>query len=119
VLGARREPDAVARIPELVTMARRLARAGFQPTDLEGVTELADGVRVTGRAGEDAIVAVGMAPRPPWVFPYGNGVPWDLGDAPPIISLEPGASVKLATSPRSSADVETRRTVVFRRTTHP
>jgi hypothetical protein len=119
VLEARREPDAVARIPELVSLARRLARAGFQPTALEGVTELPDGVRVTGRAGEDAIVAVGMAPRPPWVFPYGDGVPWDLGDAPPIVSLEPGASVKLVSSPRSSAPVETRRTVVFRRAIHP
>jgi hypothetical protein len=119
VLEARSEPDAVARIPELITLARRLARGGFLPTVLEGVTELPDGVRVTGRAGEDAVVAVGIAPRPPWVFPYGNGVRWDLGDAPVIVALEPGASVKLVSSPQSSAALETRRTVVFRRTAHP
>jgi hypothetical protein len=119
VLEARHEPDAVARIPELITLTRRLARGGFQPTVLEGITELSDGVRVTGRAGEDAVVAVGIAPRPPWAFPYGNGVPWDLGDAPAIIALQPGASVKLVSSPRSNAAVETRRTVVFRRAAHP
>jgi hypothetical protein len=112
------EPDAVARIPELLTLARRLARDGFEPTEFESVTELADGVRVVGRAGEDAIVAVGLVGKPPWVFPYTDGIAWDLGDAPKIVPLKPGASVKLAASPPPNVTPDKRRTVVFRRPMH-
>jgi hypothetical protein len=113
------EADAIARVPELVALARRLGRAGFEPTLLEGVTELPDGVRIVGRAAEDAVVAVGIAPRQPWVFPYSDGVPWDLGDAPRVIALQPGASVKLVASPAPNAPLEKRRTIVFRRAAHP
>ncbi|MGD0524199.1 MAG: hypothetical protein ABSE49_03590 [Polyangiaceae bacterium] len=113
------EPDAVARVPELLTLARRLVRAGFVPTVLEGVTELSDGVRVVGRAGEDRVVAVGLGPKAPWVFPYTDGVAWDLGDPPRVVPLEPGLAVKLATTPLSNAPIEKRRTVVFRHATRP
>ncbi len=113
-LAARREPDAVARLPELLGLARRLARSGFVPTLFEGATELESGVRVVGRAGEDAVVAVGLAPAPPWVHPYSDGVPWDLGDAPRVVSLAPGAAVVLHASPAPSVPAARRRTVVFR-----
>ena len=116
---SRLEPDALARIPELLALARRLMRGGFEPTVFEGVTELADGVRVVGRAGEDAVVAVGLAPKPPWVFPYTNRVAWDLGDEPRVVTLRPGDGVKLVTSPPSTAPVDKRRTVVFRRAALP
>jgi hypothetical protein len=108
------EPDAIARIPELLALARYLLRAGFEPTVLEGVTELSDGVRVVGRAGEDAIVAVGLGQKPPWVFPYTDGVAWDLGDPPHAVELQPGLAVKLASSPPPNTPLEKRRTVVFR-----
>lgn len=117
-LEGRRELDAVARIPELLSLTRRLAREGFEPTSLEGVTELPDGVRIIGRAGEDAVVAVGLEPKPPWALPYfeagKGGVPWDLGDAPHEIPLKPGDTVKLTSSPLSTAPLAARRTVVFR-----
>jgi hypothetical protein len=108
------EPDAVARIPELLGLARRLARAGFSPTVLEGVTELPDGVKVIGRAGEDSIVAVGLGPRPPWTFPYTDKVPWDVGDEPVIVPIKPGQTVKLTASPLPNSPPEQRRTIVFR-----
>jgi hypothetical protein len=114
-LEPHREPDAVARIPELLGLARRLARAGFTATVLEGVTELPDGVRVIGRAGEDAIVAVGIGPRAPWIFPYTNGVPWDLGDPPVVVPVKPGETAKLTASPLPNSPPDKRRTVVFRR----
>ena len=114
-LEGRHEPDAIARIPELLALTRRLAREGFEATSLEEVTELPDGVRVLGRAAEDAVVAIGLAPKPPWAFPYSNGVPWDLGDAPRVVPLKPGETVKLVSSPPPSAPLNTRRTVVFRR----
>jgi hypothetical protein len=113
------EPDAVARIPELLGLARRLARAGFTPTALEGVTELPDGVRVIGRAGEDAIVAVGVGQRAPWTFPYTNGIPWDVGDPPVVVPIKPGETVKLTASPLPNSPPEKRRTVVFRRAVPP
>jgi hypothetical protein len=108
------EPDAIARIPELLALARRLLRAGFEPTVLEGVTELNEGVRVIGRAGEDEVVAVGLGQKPPWVFPYTDGVAWDLGDPPRVVELQPGLAVKLASSPPPNTPLEKRRTVVFR-----
>lgn len=112
------EPDAIARIPEMLALARSLARRGFEPTVLEGVTELPTGVRIVGRAGEDAVVAVGLAARPPWVFPYTDGDAWELGEPPRVVELQPGTSVTLTTSPPSSVPVDKRRTVVFRHVSH-
>jgi hypothetical protein len=116
LLQSRHEPDALARIPELVTLARRLGRENYEPTILEGVTELAGGVRIMGRAHEDAVVAVGLGPAPPWVFPYTDKVPWDLGDAPRSVPLAPGKTVTLRTYPPQTAPEESRRTIVFRHT---
>jgi hypothetical protein len=118
-LAGRHEPDAVALLPELLALARRLAREGFEPTTFEGVAEMKDGVRVVGRAGEDAVVAVGLVPATPWVVPYSDGAPWDLGDAPRVIALQPGAAVTLSAAARSNAPIDRRRTVVFRRSVHP
>jgi hypothetical protein len=122
-LEGRRELDALARIPELLALTRRLAREGFEPTSLEGVTELPDGVRIVGRGGEDAVVAVGLEPKPPWALPYyeaeKNAVPWDLGDAPREVPLKPGDTVKLTSSPASTAPLAARRTVVFRHAVAP
>jgi hypothetical protein len=119
VLGTRTEPDAIARVPELLSLARRLKRDGFEPTTLEGVTELPDGVRVIGRAGEDAVVAVGLGPKAPWTFPYTDHVPWDLGDTPVSVAIKPGESVKLTASPAPNAPEDKRRTVVFRHAVLP
>ena len=113
------EPDAVARIPELMGLARHLARAGFSPTVLEGVTELPDGVKIIGRAGEDSIVAVGLGPRAPWTFPYTDKVPWDVGDEPVIVPIKPGQTVKLTASPLPNSPPEQRRTIVFRHAIPP
>jgi len=122
-LEGRKELDAVARIPELLALTRRLVRDGFEATSLEGVTELPDGVRIVGRAGEDAVVAVGLEPKPPWILPYfeavKGGVPWDLGDAPHEVALKPGDAVKLTSSPLSTAPLAARRTVVFRHAASP
>lgn len=117
-LEGHHEPDAIARIPELLALARTLARRGFEPTVLEGVTELPTGVRVVGRAGEDAVVAVGLAARAPWVFPYTDGDAWEIGEPPRVVELQPGIAVTLTTSPPSSVPVDKRRTVVFRHVSH-
>jgi hypothetical protein len=118
-LSQRHEPDAAALLPQLLSLARRLTREGFEPTAFEGVTELRNGVRIVGRAGEDAVVAIGLAPSPPWVFPYSDGPPWDLGDAPRAVALQPGASVTLTSPVRFTDAPDRRRTVVFRRSARP
>jgi hypothetical protein len=118
-LEASRESDALAQIAKILTLARRLGASGFAPTLLEGVTELADGVRVVGRADEDAIVAIGLGPTSPWVFPFTDSVPWSLGESPPVIPLKPGESAKLTSVPLPNAALERRRTVVFRHIARP
>jgi hypothetical protein len=110
-----REPAAIALVPKLLALARQLGREGFTPSLLEGVTELADGVRVVGRANEDAVVAIGLGQTSPWVFPFTNERAWSLGEAPGLVPLEPGESIKLTASPLPTAPLERRRTVVFRR----
>jgi hypothetical protein len=115
LLSSHQEPDAVARIPEILALARRMGREGFEPTVFEGVVELPDGVRVVGRAGENAVVAIGLGPKAPWVFPFTDSVPWDLGDAPREVDLQPGTAVKLVSTPPPSSPIDKRRTIVFRR----
>jgi hypothetical protein len=110
-----REPATVALVPKLLGLARRLGADGFAPTLLEGVVELADGIRVVGRANEDAIVAIGLGQDDPWVFPFANERPWRLGQPPERVPLAPGATVKLTASPLPGAPLEKRRTVIFRR----
>ena len=119
ILQSHREPDAVARIPELLALARRLLRDGFEATVFEGVTELPEGVRVVGRAHEDAIVAVGLLPKAPWAVPYSDATPWDLGDTPRVVSLDPGLAVKLVAAQPPGVPPEKRRTVVFRHVKRP
>jgi hypothetical protein len=110
------DPVALKGETRLFSLARRLKREGFEPTTLEATTELANGVEVSGRAGEDAIVAVGIAPAPPWVFPYTDGAPWSLDGAPRIIALKALAKITLSAAPhRTLPPKATRRTVVFRR----
>ncbi len=113
-LAQRPEPVVRPIMLQLLSLARKLTRESFEPVLFEGVTELSDGVRVLGRAGEDAVVVVGLAPSPPWVMPYSDATPWDLNDAPRVIALAPGASVTLKTPWRSDAALGKRRTVVFR-----
>jgi hypothetical protein len=66
---------------------------------------------------------VGLEPKPPWALPYyeaeKNAVPWDLGDAPREVPLKPGDTVKLTSSPASTAPLAARRTVVFRHAVAP
>lgn len=109
------DPVALKAMTQLLGLARRLGREGFSPTTLEALTELPNGVEVMGRAGEDAVVAVGVAPSPPWVFPFTDGAPWTLDDAPRVVPLKTLAKVTLTTTQKPLPAKETRRTVVFRR----
>ncbi|MDF2697563.1 MAG: hypothetical protein K0S65_5946, partial [Labilithrix sp.] len=67
------EPAALKLETELVDLARKLRRQGFEPTTFEAVTELDKGAEVLGRANEDAMVALTLAPVAPWIIPYTDG----------------------------------------------
>lgn len=110
--------DVVALELSLVMLARRLTSRGFDPTLIEGVSEKPRGVEVLGRSGEDAIVAVGLWPAPPYVVPYTDGAPWTLDSEPNVISLAGGARVTLSAPMTPTASEKARRTVVFRHGKH-
>lgn len=109
------DPLALKGMRQLFSLARRLGRDGFAPTTLEALTELPAGVEVLGRTGEDAVVAVGMAPSDPWVYPLTDGAPWQLDGAPRIVALKALEKVTLTAPIKNLPPKPSRRTVVFRR----
>lgn len=108
-------PTGLARAVELLALSRRLHARGFEPTVLEGVVELKTGIDVLGRAGEDAVVAVGVTPRAPWVIPYFEGQPWTLEGEPHVFELPPGEHLMLTSKAAAAIPLRDRRTIVFRR----
>ncbi len=108
-------PAALSGALALILLARRLAPLGLPPTILGGATETARGVDVLGRVGEDAIVAVGLQPRAPWLLAYTDGPAWDVTDAPRILPLAPLTRISLSSKPPPASSKAERRTVVFRR----
>jgi hypothetical protein len=99
----------------LLILARRLKGDGFEPTTLAGVVEEPSGVSVIGRAGDDAVVAVGLAPSAPYVFPYSDGAEWHISGEPRVVELQPGERAVLSSVEAPTAPPPQRRTVVFRR----
>jgi hypothetical protein len=109
------DPVALKAGLRLVDIARSLKAQGFEATAMEAVTEVPGGVEVLGRAHEDAIVAVGAAPMPPWVFTYTDGPDWTLDDAPRIIPIKTLQTLKLtASGHRLLPAKDKRRSVIFR-----
>jgi hypothetical protein len=110
-----RERGALEGLNKLLSLARRLGRAGFAPTTLEAIVELPRGVEVLGRTGEDAVVAVGVGPAEPWVYPLSDDVEWKLDGKPEIALVKPLEKIVLVTSLPKLPPIGVRRTVVFRR----
>jgi hypothetical protein len=110
------DPAAMKAMTQLLTLARRLRRDGFEPTN-EFVNELGSGVEVTGRRGDDKIVAVGVGSVDPWVAPYTEAYPgWSLEGPAHFVPLKEGQKVTLlAYGGRGDVAKSKRKTVVFRR----
>lgn len=108
-----RDPEVIKLELGLVGLARRLNALGYEPTIIEGVTEEDAGASVVGRSGEDAIVAVGVWPAPPWVDPYGDPA-WSIDGEPRVVPLVGGQRVRFFAHARTTAPLAARRTVVFR-----
>ena len=110
-----KDPAALAGITKLLALARALGRDGFAPTTLEALVEQPSGVDVLGRTGEDAVVAVGVAPSEPWVYPLSDDVAWELEGPAQIALVKPLERVTLTTPLKKLPPLNLRRTVVFRR----
>jgi len=104
---------------QLLTLSRRLAREGYEPTARGGVTEDRDGVLIEGRPGDDRIIAVGMMRVAPWVLPYTDAAPWTLDGDPHSVALAAGQEVHLTVRPWPRIPADSRRTVVFRHRAQP
>lgn len=110
------DPVALKVAIDLATFARRMKHEGFEPTTIEAVTEVPNGVEVLGRSGEDAVIAVGVMPAPPFIVTYAEGgAPWTLDGEPKMAMLQPLQKVTLVTNVKLTAVKERRRSVVFRR----
>jgi hypothetical protein len=112
-----RDPAVVPSQLSLLTLARKLIRRGFEPTVLAGVKELDHGAEVLGRAGEDSVVAVGIAPEAPWLVPYTDGAAWSIDDEPRVVPLAPGTRIALTPAKTATplhSGLDARRTIVFR-----
>lgn len=111
------DPVALKVETQMIGLARQLRLEGFEPTTLEALTETDKGADVLGRSNEDAVVAVALAPAPPFVFPLTDGPAWALGEAPRVVAVKPMEKVTLTSVVKGlpSATKGQRRTVVFRR----
>jgi hypothetical protein len=112
------EPAALKVETQLLALARRLRRDGFEPTTMQAVTETDKGAEVLGRANEDAMVVVALAPTPPWAFPLSDGPAWTLDQSPRVVPITPLARIHVTTTQKLPPKA-TRRTVVFRRRLSP
>ena len=111
------DPGALKVAVQLLGLARRLRREGFEPTTIEALTETDRGVEILGRANEDAVVAVALFKTAPWFVPYTDGPAWRLDGEPRIVTVATLQRVTLAPSSRSRLPPKaTRHSVVFRRT---
>lgn len=114
-----KEPAAMKVAADIVTFTRRMKRQGFEPTAMEAMTETPNGVDVLGRANEDAIVAFGLAPVEPWIFPYSDDpkAAWNITTGEPrVVPVKVLERVKLVTTTKGTLpSKETRRSVVYRR----
>ncbi|HEX7662932.1 MAG TPA: hypothetical protein VF407_00400 [Polyangiaceae bacterium] len=121
--GGVKDPGVVPGEVALLGLARKLLHRGFEPTILGGAKELDRGVEIAGRAGEDRVVAVGVAPAAPWLVPYTDGDAWVVGSGEPrVVPLAPGAHVTLLPSKGATgftSPIEARRTIVFRHAAAP
>jgi hypothetical protein len=110
------DPRALAAVLPVLAVVRELSADGFEPTTLEGVTETYAAVDVSGRAGEDGVIAIALSPSAPWVLPLSDqATSWKLGEPPHVIPLKPGAKTTLRSPLLVAMPPTTRRTLVLRR----
>lgn len=113
------EPAGLKVATQLLSLARRLQREGFEPTTIEGITELDKGAEILGRANEDGIVAFTLVPNAPWVVPYTDGPAWSIEGEPRLVPIKTLERVVVTAAAKTTLPPKaTRRTVVFRHQRH-
>ncbi|HEY8073674.1 MAG TPA: hypothetical protein VIF62_06190 [Labilithrix sp.] len=114
------DPVALRQAALLAALARRLKHENFEPTTIEAMTELPNGVEILGRVGEDAVVAASVMPGEPWIVPLTDGPAWPLDGVPRVVPIQPLHKITLTMALedwkiRKLPPKDKRRTVVFRR----
>lgn len=113
VLATSKDPAAAVAAAQLLALARRFARDGFEATMMESARDLGGGTDVMGRQGDVEIAAVAVQPQSPFVVTLSDGKPWKLGEPPRIAPIAPAKTVMM--SGVGLAPPSTRRTIVWRR----
>jgi hypothetical protein len=109
------DPNAHHQALRVLSLGRRLVRQGFDPTILESVKEtFGGGVEISGRQGEDRVIAVGLGPKPPYAVPLSNAAPWTLDGEPTVMPLAPGKRINIRNALLVPMPLDARRTLVFR-----
>lgn len=93
------DPAALQRDLDVLSLARRLSLAGFKLTTSTNVKVLPNGVEVSGRSGENDVVAIVVSATQPFVHTLSSGEPWKLQDKPAIVELPTGKSELLTATP--------------------
>ncbi len=110
------DPVALKVETQMVSLSKKLRYEGFEPTTLEAITEVEKGADILGRSGEDAVVAVALAPVAPFAFPLTDGPAWTLDEAPRVVAVKPLEKVLLVSTEKKLPPAkDKRRTVVYRR----
>jgi hypothetical protein len=115
-LALPRGPDAAAleRALDVLTFARRMTALGFELTSLVGATFTPRGLKVTGRNGENEIVAIVVSAHKPYLHTLSAGAPWTLAE-PSITPLAPSDTLELAATPKLAPGPGPREFIVWRR----
>lgn len=94
-------PDAAAlgRALDVLAFARRMNAQGFELTSLVGATFTPKGLKVSGRNGENEVVAMVVSANKPHLHTLSSGAPWTLAD-PGVTALAPSDTVELVATPR-------------------
>jgi hypothetical protein len=108
------DPSVLALELDLAKLGRRLVAEGFEPTILEGTTELSGGIGILGRPGDDAIVAVDLVRDPARAVPCTDGPSWELLGEPRRVPIRAGAKMTLECPRGAGAPRAEGHAVVFR-----
>jgi hypothetical protein len=103
------------RVLDVLALGRRLSAAGFELTTLMGFVEIPGGVEISGRSGEDEVVAIAVSASPPYIHTLTDGAPWKLDGDPRAVPLPAGKTVKLKAVPPFLGQRGGRETIVWRR----
>jgi hypothetical protein len=99
----------------ILTLARRLHLAGFEPTTIDGVEKTVWGAAISARKNLRHAVAIGITKKAPWFHPLSDGEPWSLDDEPHLVAMPTEGKLVVKAERMLGFDAASRDVVVWRR----